>query len=131
MPENIEIEARIAQQEMDSDELIRSVEKLGKISRLTCPDCHGALWEMNDAENLRFRCHVGHAFSAESLSNGQGEMLETALWSAVRALEEQDAIWQNGIVERARAANFSRAVHTFERLLSELRRIVLRYGNCC
>ena len=114
VPENIEIEARIAQQEMDSDELIESVEKLGKVSRLTCPDCHGALWEMYDDEILRFRCHVGHAFSAESLSEGQGQMLEVALWSAVRALEEQMMLAKR-IVERARAANFTRAVQLFER----------------
>lgn len=114
VPENIEIEARIAQQEMDADELIKSVEKLGKISRLTCPDCHGALWEIYDDEILRFRCHVGHAYSAESLSDGQGQMLEAALWSAVRALEEQMMLAQR-IVERARAANFTRAVRLFER----------------
>jgi two-component system chemotaxis response regulator CheB len=43
MPDEIEIEARIAEQEMEGDELIASVEKLGRISKLTCPDCHGAL----------------------------------------------------------------------------------------
>jgi len=46
--EEIEIEARIAAQLMDGKELIAGVERLGKISRLTCPDCHGALWEIND-----------------------------------------------------------------------------------
>lgn len=112
--ENIEIEARIAQQEMDSDELIKSVEKLGKISRLTCPDCHGALWEIYDDEILRFRCHVGHAYSAESLNNGQDQMLEVALWSAVRALEEQMMLAKR-IVERARASNSTRAVRSFEK----------------
>jgi two-component system chemotaxis response regulator CheB len=40
LPENVEIEARIAQQDMEADELIKSVEKLGKVSKLTCPDCH-------------------------------------------------------------------------------------------
>jgi two-component system chemotaxis response regulator CheB len=74
---------------MGSDEMIASVEKLGKISRLTCPDCSGALWEIADDEMLRFRCHVGHAFSDESLIEGQSQMLDGALWSAVRALEEQ------------------------------------------
>lgn len=50
------------------------------------PDCHGALWEINDEEMLRYRCHVGHAYAAESLGDGQTQMLEVALWSAVRAL---------------------------------------------
>ena len=113
VPERVEIEARIAQQDMEGDELIQSVEKIGKISRLTCPDCHGALWEINDEDMLRFRCHVGHAFSVESLNDGQGQMLEVALWSAVRALEEQMMLAQR-IVERARKANHKRAVQVFE-----------------
>ncbi len=112
--EQVEIEVRIAKQEMDGDELIASVEKLGKISRLTCPDCHGALWEINDQDMLRYRCHVGHAFSAESLTEGQSEMLDAALWSAVRALEEQTMLAKR-IEERARKANHLRAARMFEK----------------
>lgn len=112
--DEIEIEARIAEQEMESGELIASVEKLGTISKLTCPDCHGALWEMRDEAMLRYRCHVGHAFSAESLNEGQSQMLEVALWSAVRALEEK-MILSRRIVERARKANHARAAMLFER----------------
>jgi two-component system, chemotaxis family, protein-glutamate methylesterase/glutaminase len=118
VPDQVEIEARIAQQQMESDELIASVERLGKISKLTCPDCHGALWEIDDHELLRYRCHVGHAFSAEALNQGQSEMLEMALWSAVRALEEQMILAQR-IVERARKANHKRAAATFERRAQE------------
>lgn len=113
VPDEIEIETRITEQEMESDELIASVEKLGRISKLTCPDCHGALWEMHDDELLRYRCHVGHAYSAESLSEGQSQMLEVALWSAVRALEEK-MILARRIVERARKANHHRAANMFE-----------------
>jgi two-component system chemotaxis response regulator CheB len=106
---------------MDSGELIASVERLGRVSKLTCPVCQGALWEINDADLLRFRCHVGHAFSAESLSDGQSERLEVALWSAVRALEEQMILAQR-IVERARKANHMRAVTMFERRAEEAER---------
>ncbi|HYK20823.1 MAG TPA: chemotaxis protein CheB [Pyrinomonadaceae bacterium] len=118
VPDDIEIESRIAEQGMGGDELIASVEKLGRISRLTCPDCHGALWEINDEEMLRFRCHVGHAFSAESLNDGQSQMLDIALWSAVRALEEQMMLSKR-VVERARQANHSRAAAMFERRAQE------------
>ena len=96
MPDEVEIESRIAEQKMEGDELLASVERIGRVSRLTCPDCHGALWEINDEDMLRYRCHVGHAYSAEALSDGQSQMLEVALWSAVRALEEQ-------VVRRLRA----------------------------
>jgi two-component system chemotaxis response regulator CheB len=118
VPEQIEIEAKIAEQEMEGDELIASVERIGRISKLTCPDCHGALWEINDREMLRYRCHVGHAYSAEALNKGQSEMLEAALWSAVRALEEQ-VVLAKRIVERARKSNQNRAARTFERRARE------------
>lgn len=114
LAEEVEIETRIASQELDSEELIASVEKIGKVSKLTCPDCHGALWEIHDEDLLRFRCHVGHAYSAESLSDGQAQMLEVALWSAVRALEEQMILAQR-IVERARRANHTHAIRAFEK----------------
>lgn len=121
VPDQMEIEASIAEQEMDGGDLIASVEQLGKISKLTCPDCHGALWEINDNDILRFRCHVGHAFSADSLSDGQTEMLEVALWSAVRALEEK-MILARRIVDRARQENQTRLATIFERRAQEAER---------
>lgn len=121
LADEVEIEAKIAGQEMDSGEMIASVDRLGSVSKLTCPECQGALWEINDEELLRFRCHVGHAYSADSLSGGQAEKLEAALWSAVRALEEQ-MILAKRIVERARKANHTRTVTMFERKAAEAER---------
>lgn len=121
LAEEVEIETKIAGQEMDSGELIASVERLGRVSKLTCPECQGALWEINDEDLLRFRCHVGHAFSAQSLSDGQVGKIEVALWSAVRALEEQ-MILARRIVERARKANHIRAATMFERRAEEAER---------
>ena len=118
VPDEVEIEARIAEQEMDSAALVASVERLGRVSKLTCPDCQGALWEINDEQLLRYRCHVGHAYSAESLSDGQTQMLEVALWSAVRGLEEQMML-ATRIVERARKANNTRALRIFEKRAQE------------
>jgi two-component system, chemotaxis family, protein-glutamate methylesterase/glutaminase len=121
LAEEVEIEAKIASQDVEGSDLIASVERLGKISKLTCPDCHGALWEMNDKDILRFRCHVGHAYSSEALSDGQSQMIEVALWSAVRALEEQMMLARR-IVERARNANHSRAAEMFEKRAREAER---------
>jgi len=118
VPENIDLQVKIAQQEIESAELIATVEKLGNISKLTCPDCQGALWEIKDRDILRYRCHVGHAYSAESLGEGQKHVLEFALWSAVRALEEQ-MILSRRIVERARNANHIRAARIFEKRAQE------------
>lgn len=114
----LRLNRKIAEQEMEAGELIASIEKLGRVSKLTCPDCHGALWEINDDDILRFRCHVGHAFSAEALSDGQSQMLEVALWSAVRALEEQMMLARS-IVQRARKANHNRVADMFEKRARE------------
>ena len=92
MDSNLEKELRISRQTLDSAEMIEAVNDLGKISMFTCPECHGSLWELKDGDLLRYRCHVGHAFSAESLDAEQGEKLEAALWSALRALEERGAL---------------------------------------
>jgi two-component system chemotaxis response regulator CheB len=51
LADEVEIETRIAGQELDREELIASVERIGKISKLTCPDCHGALWYRRTSTN--------------------------------------------------------------------------------
>jgi two-component system chemotaxis response regulator CheB len=57
-----------------------------------CPECGGALWEVHDGEIMRFQCYVGHAFNPESLAAAHGDGLEEALWTAIRALEENSAL---------------------------------------
>lgn len=56
-----------------------------------CPECHGTLWESDDGV-LRFRCRVGHSFSSESLLAQHDETLDSSLWAALRALEENASL---------------------------------------
>src|SRR5207253_9946386 len=72
----------------------------GEPSPYACPECGGVLWELKDGEMLRFRCRVGHAYSGETLTTEQGLTVEHALWSALRALEEQAAV-RRRMAERA------------------------------
>lgn len=64
----------------------------GRPSPWPCPDCNGVLWEVEDGPVLRFRCRVGHAWSAESLLAQQADGVEGALWMALRALEDRAAL---------------------------------------
>jgi two-component system chemotaxis response regulator CheB len=70
-------------------EIARMEGELGPPSGLTCPDCGGALWQVQAASLVRYRCHVGHAYSPDSLLDRHDDHVETALWTAVRALEER------------------------------------------
>jgi two-component system, chemotaxis family, protein-glutamate methylesterase/glutaminase len=61
----------------------------GAPSTFTCPECHGSLWEVSESGLTRYRCRVGHAYSEDSMIVEQGSSVETALWSALEALEER------------------------------------------
>lgn len=78
-------ETDIAELDMDA---IQDENRPGIPSSFACPECGGVLWEMEGEEILRFRCRVGHAYTAGSLSVEQSEQVEGALWAAMRALEE-------------------------------------------
>jgi two-component system chemotaxis response regulator CheB len=65
----------------------------GGPAALSCPDCGGAMYELDAGGLHRFRCGViGHTWSPESLAAQQVEQAEGALWSAVRSLEETAAL---------------------------------------
>ena len=64
------------------------VMQLGEPSPFTCPDCHGVLLILKDGEMKRFRCHTGHAFSADTLLATVTENIEDSLYGAIRGVEE-------------------------------------------
>jgi two-component system chemotaxis response regulator CheB len=81
---------------MDVNELERSDAdpRTGVLSSITCPECGGSLWEHDEEGLLRFRCHVGHAYSPDSLEVSQAQSLEGALWAALRSLQERAQLFR-------------------------------------
>ena len=75
----------------DATATMEQLDTLGERSTLPCPECGGALWEMHEPPP-RFRCHVGHAYTMRTLVASQSERLESALWAALRELEESEAL---------------------------------------
>ncbi len=65
------------------------VMKLGKVSKYTCPDCHGVLVQIEEGPIVRFRCHTGHAFSLKTLIAEVNGAIDNGLWDTLRAVEER------------------------------------------
>jgi len=108
--DEMEIESDVAEFDMNA---LQSKDRPGTPSGFACPDCGGALWELKKDNLLRFRCRVGHAFSAKTLLAQQSEQLEEALWIALRALEESSALAQR-MARRARERNHATSAERFE-----------------
>ena len=60
------------------------------------------MWEIDDGPVLRHRCHAGHAYDGHLLLAQQSELIERALWSALRVHEDRAALLRRH-AERARA----------------------------
>jgi len=84
----------------------------GTPSTMTCPECHGTLWETREGALVHFRCRVGHAYTAESLLAHQADQLEAALWTALRSLEEHAALSRR-LAARAGARGHSHSASAF------------------
>ena len=89
VPERLEVEVKIAQQE---DPLKAGVGEFGEPSAFACPECHGVLMQLEEGGRIRFRCHTGHAYSAESLLADIRDQIEVQLWNAIRAMQEGDIL---------------------------------------
>lgn len=116
-------ETKVAKLERTPEE-----ENIGRPSAFACPDCHGVLWELEEGELLRFRCRVGHTYTADSLGAAMSEATEDALWIAKRALEEKAALLRRlaertgprmSGVYREDAAGLDRHAETIRKMLLE------------
>ena len=86
IPIEVRAEAEIAERAAIG---INNVSPLGEKSLFYCPDCGGGLWEMNEDDYPRYRCHTGHVYSEKELLFKQNQSLENTLWVALRMMEER------------------------------------------
>lgn len=130
--EHLEVEADMAELRAEA---VHQSERPGTSSVFGCPDCGGVLWQIEDQDLLRFRCRVGHAYTAEGLLDHMSESLEDALWVALRALEEKVDL-ATRLAHRSRGGGRDRGAQKFEesaadarRHAESIRRLLLRNGS--
>jgi two-component system chemotaxis response regulator CheB len=85
----------------------------GPRSQFVCPECGGSMREFQDNGLLVFRCHVGHAFAAQTLLDAQSQDVEAALWMALRTLDDQTALHRR-LAENARVNNHQNLAASFD-----------------
>lgn len=101
----LEMETRVA--DLDPGAMHRK-DPPGHPAGFGCPDCGGSLFQIDEDNLRRFRCRMGYAWSSDGLLARQAIALESALWMALRSLEEKAAL-NSDLSERARGRG---AAHT-------------------
>lgn len=127
------LDAEVAMSELEPSQF-RDGERPGTPAGLSCPDCHGTLFTIDEQGYLRYRCRVGHAWSPESLLAENDNALEGALWMAMRSLEEKAALAErmaqraNGQAQRLSGRRFQEQANE-ARTAAELIRAMLQNGS--
>lgn len=86
IPPDIRLEVAIAAGERLDSELVA---RIADPVPLTCPSCGGVLSVSKADGPLRFRCQVGHAYTADALATEQESQVDEALRIALRIIEER------------------------------------------
>ena len=103
--------------------------RAGQLTGLTCPECGGALWEHEDHGVVRFECHVGHAYSPDSLDVGQSQALDMSLWAAVRSLQERGDLFRRLARRTGTRARFEQKAAEADEHAAVLRRLITSFGR--
>ena len=109
VPDDMDLEARVAGLDPSAVD-----ERPGQLSRYTCPDCSGPPYEIRDGRLIRFRCRVGHAYTAKSMLDEKSEALEDALYVALNTPEES-ALMADTLAARSREQGHKHAAARFEK----------------
>ena len=86
VPAALRLEARLTEQAMSNPNWH---ELPSHATDFTCPECHGAIHEIEGEPLRRYRCRVGHAFSVDTLMGAKTQQVEEALWLALQTLQER------------------------------------------
>jgi two-component system, chemotaxis family, protein-glutamate methylesterase/glutaminase len=125
IPADIVTEARIAERVQIGIDVMKEI---GTHSLFSCPECGGGLWEMNQNGISRYRCHVGHAFTSDGLLSAMESGTESALWTALRIIEERRNLLQK-IEAREKQNGNRRLAESYHKRIAELERQITHLKN--
>lgn len=66
----------------------KGILKFAELTPYSCPECHGVLSRLRNDAIVRYRCHTGHAYSADALITAITEKIEDSLYGAMRGIDE-------------------------------------------
>jgi two-component system chemotaxis response regulator CheB len=110
VPEDIRSEVAIALGRRTDSE---TVAEFSDPVAMTCPACGGVLSQVRRGPPLRFRCQVGHAYTAEVLAYEKEDTADEAMRVALRILEEQ-ALLGGKMADEARRSGRPAAASSYE-----------------
>lgn len=111
VPIGLRMENAMAEQRITDN---RGDQQIGRLADFTCPECSGPLWELKNDEAQRYRCNVGHAYTARSLLSSQDEAVEASMWVAIRQLDDRANLLHR-MAETERTRGRTHAAALFER----------------
>lgn len=97
---------------------LQGMENRGEPSVFVCPECKGTLFEITEEGVHHYRCRVGHSYLSDSLSSEQETVLEAALWTALRAIEEHNDLLMK-MVKRSESRGFDSNARGYRAKLEE------------
>jgi two-component system, chemotaxis family, protein-glutamate methylesterase/glutaminase len=67
----------------------QTIEPISDPASLACPECGGPIWKIRDPRVDRYRCRVGHAYTARAMTEEMSVATERSLWAAIQMMDQQ------------------------------------------
>jgi two-component system chemotaxis response regulator CheB len=126
---DIRLEVEIAAGERIGSAILANI---ANPAALTCPGCGGVLSEVKEAHPTRFRCQVGHAYTADALAKEQEGQVDEALRVALRIIEERAELVQRMAADGRRSGRpavaemYQHRATEYREYADMIRRVVLQ-----
>jgi two-component system chemotaxis response regulator CheB len=115
IPPDVRVEIEIALGRRADTEILAEI---ADPVALSCPACGGVLSEIKQWPPVRFRCQVGHAYTAEVLASEKEGAVDEATRVALRIMEERLLLIRK-LAEDARKSGRHAAAQSFEKRQEE------------